>query len=685
MAAISSNGTGGGLASATTTWAGGVVPTAVDDVTIVAGDTITRDSMAIYGSLSVFGTDKASRLISSGIACAGAITYQNGGICDLGTDIDPLPTGITTRTDCICASNGQFRIIVNPLAEIYTNGVDVRLQHTTLTADTALNGASITVAAATGWQVGDRLAFEDDSSAGPKATLFSPTITSIAGFVIGLSAPAPRLLNGTTTQIYVANLEMPIWFGSSGVAPTQLYIDRTNIAALGVLAPATTVLRTATIENAGYNGWVRYGGLTFNTNDYRILPNIVSSDVTLVNTYEGFSLVSCRATLSNYSCVNTIQSGLYGQSCFWGYGTCAANLSGFFALNSRRLTRSTLPVGTISNSIALNMMSITYKSKGYNTVFNGGLWRGMSQWLFNGPYDGKGIDIIGVDIQGAPWLKYAGGYGSVNLLNCNLIDQHGAPYWVSDVLELNVKQSNANGNPKYQSVHLNGGSIYRDYTHVISSSTPVASIQFEPRSATIPVEYKAQAVIQVGTTLTASVLVERDANYNGSVLPVLEIVGEGTATSTVATATTETLSVTTPVAVATHTASIILRVLGTSGYAWFDDLTIAGQVHDIGQNLFAGGTEISNVIDITDTAKSVNLTGLITGSDVVILDAGTNTVLGSVDQNSGTTWLYSSPVPQTIDIGIIKPGYVTQYIYGYSLNQKGAALPIIQLNDRSYT
>ncbi|MCX6146866.1 MAG: hypothetical protein NTW25_06390, partial [Candidatus Kapabacteria bacterium] len=37
---ISSNGTGGGSWNSTTTWAGAVVPTSADNVTIVSGDVI---------------------------------------------------------------------------------------------------------------------------------------------------------------------------------------------------------------------------------------------------------------------------------------------------------------------------------------------------------------------------------------------------------------------------------------------------------------------------------------------------------------------------------------------------------------------------------------------------------------------------------------------------------------------
>jgi len=80
---------------------------------------------------------------------------------------------------------------------------------------------------------------------------------------------------------------------------------------------------------------------------------------------------------------------------------------------------------------------------------------------------------------------------------------------------------------------------------------------------------------------------------------------------------------------------------------------------------------------------ALTLTGLVAGSDVVILSGGTDTVLASVDQNAGTSWAYSYSVAGNIDIGIIKPGYVVQYIYGYTLTGTDTSIPIAQRIDRN--
>lgn len=81
---------------------------------------------------------------------------------------------------------------------------------------------------------------------------------------------------------------------------------------------------------------------------------------------------------------------------------------------------------------------------------------------------------------------------------------------------------------------------------------------------------------------------------------------------------------------------------------------------------------------------TLTLTGLVSGTDVVILEAGTSTILESVDSNPGTTWDYTYTVLQNVDIGILKAGYVPLYIRNYTLGAIATNLPIAQTLDRNY-
>jgi hypothetical protein len=73
-----------------------------------------------------------------------------------------------------------------------------------------------------------------------------------------------------------------------------------------------------------------------------------------------------------------------------------------------------------------------------------------------------------------------------------------------------------------------------------------------------------------------------------------------------------------------------------------------------------------------------------TGCDVVILEAGTDNVLASVDAQAGNTFLYNFSGTFDVDIGVIKPGFQVNYTYGYSLTGNSATLPISLRVDRNY-
>jgi len=91
----------------------------------------------------------------------------------------------------------------------------------------------------------------------------------------------------------------------------------------------------------------------------------------------------------------------------------------------------------------------------------------------------------------------------------------------------------------------------------------------------------------------------------------------------------------------------------------------------------AGQVNIENSATLTVATN-------VTGADVVILAAGTQTVLGSVDAQAVTDFDYVYSTPQSVDIGVIKAGYVPLYIYGYTLAASSASLPINLITDRSY-
>jgi hypothetical protein len=100
-----------------------------------------------------------------------------------------------------------------------------------------------------------------------------------------------------------------------------------------------------------------------------------------------------------------------------------------------------------------------------------------------------------------------------------------------------------------------------------------------------------------------------------------------------------------------------------------------------GTPTYKNGTGTSTVIN---NAATVTFTGLVAGSDVTVTTSDTNTVVGSVDQNGTTSWGYTYSGTPTVDVLIMKAGYVPYKIYDLVLTTSSTSLPISQAIDRAY-
>jgi len=113
-----------------------------------------------------------------------------------------------------------------------------------------------------------------------------------------------------------------------------------------------------------------------------------------------------------------------------------------------------------------------------------------------------------------------------------------------------------------------------------------------------------------------------------------------------------------------------------------------GDLLTTGLITFSNGSTISGTYTDTNgtVAPSAQLTVKVnqTGCDVVILEAGTDNVLASVDAQSGTDFVFNFTGTFDVDIGVIKPGFQVNYTYGYSLTGNSAILPISLRVDRNY-
>lgn len=83
--------------------------------------------------------------------------------------------------------------------------------------------------------------------------------------------------------------------------------------------------------------------------------------------------------------------------------------------------------------------------------------------------------------------------------------------------------------------------------------------------------------------------------------------------------------------------------------------------------------------------NTITFTGLPTGTDVVVLTAGTDTILDQRDANPTSSYAFVYSGAQTVDVGFIKPGYVPFYIRGLSLTTADSSIPVALTADRNYS
>jgi hypothetical protein len=84
------------------------------------------------------------------------------------------------------------------------------------------------------------------------------------------------------------------------------------------------------------------------------------------------------------------------------------------------------------------------------------------------------------------------------------------------------------------------------------------------------------------------------------------------------------------------------------------------------------------------SGATVTFTGLPVGTDIVILTAGTSTILQQVDSHGSTSYAWGYSGTPTVDVGFIKPGYVPQYIRNLALSSSDSSIPVSLSVDRNY-
>ncbi len=120
-------------------------------------------------------------------------------------------------------------------------------------------------------------------------------------------------------------------------------------------------------------------------------------------------------------------------------------------------------------------------------------------------------------------------------------------------------------------------------------------------------------------------------------------------------------------------------IYNNSGSAVTLNITAGGGTPTV-KNGSGASTTINNTVALT-------ITGVVSGSDIVILTAGTSTERANVDAHSGTSYQFSYAYTANdyVDICLYKAGYVPYVVRNFLLSSTDASLPVAQVSDRNYT
>jgi hypothetical protein len=158
MAAIASNGTGGGLWSAGASWTGGVKPAAGDTVTVAATDTITFDQndtgantclSIVNNGIITFSTAMTTQMTLGSSGLTTCLTFGNGSTFNMGTVASPILAAYTATLKLDTDSENGYAIVYSTATARWNIAGDPAYNSTTQVIDGYTTGTYTTTLAST--------------------------------------------------------------------------------------------------------------------------------------------------------------------------------------------------------------------------------------------------------------------------------------------------------------------------------------------------------------------------------------------------------------------------------------------------------------------------------------------------------------------------------------------------------
>jgi len=342
MAIITSNWTGWGLASLTTSWIWWVVPTIADDVVISATDTIELDWLLSYHSVNTHWTLRASRTMSSSLtiftSSTATRTVDITWRLDFWTSLDRIPNIYTAKFILDSAINWVVYYFAD-WATIDTYWELDRTRWTQVTTQVLTWWTVVNVKNATNWQVWDMLTFE--SATLSLAVWFTSTIASIVWNTVTLTTPTTYNLeidytvHNETSNVKITsndptetmNTHCPVmyFYMSTSASDSKINIHNTELRWLGTInwnrwglmfmwSYAFTTMKDNTLWPQ--LTWCSFVNFSWNVTYNARVATTFSNVCAITNKASAFYLWA-QVYLANWSWHKTIWSDVYIS---WIYG-----------------------------------------------------------------------------------------------------------------------------------------------------------------------------------------------------------------------------------------------------------------------------------------------------------------------------------------------------------------------------
>ncbi len=442
MAAISSNGTGGGLWSDTASWAGGIVPVDVDDATIVVGDLITYDlnnvATVVVNTLVVNGVFEPDPTQDTGIllsATLNALVFNAG--CELRIGSSTSPHTYLFKCHFTAPAAAQYAMVINDLAIINVygdSGYYGSFRETTISSDWTTGQDVNVVGDATGWQVGQVMYINQNNPTAATSTSYKTDADFFTISAISAYDSTNNLTTITVTETFVAMsyaggavklCSRSIEFGDPGNANQWVVYDGYN--------SYTQKIRMA-FNQGSTNHFVNFnevlffcwdravdGGYNFNADNVVFVSN--NTGINYGNNHTVYGNVDSNNTGIRYGNNHTVNGNVDSNNTGINYGSN----------------------NTVNGNVDSNNTGINY---GNNNIVNGNV--DSNHYGINGGYShtvNGNIDSNNTGIR----------YGNNNTVNGNVDSNH---YGINGGYNHTV-----NGNVDSNNTGINGG-----YNHTVNGN-----------------------------------------------------------------------------------------------------------------------------------------------------------------------------------------------------------------------